>query len=146
MFMCIIFHCMTNHAWRSSLLNSTQCVAQEFMHIILLERILRLWYECNILTAVLAEAYTESPMSILCTCITECTLAAGVATSAAQLFCNWDNHRRVKTTLKSLQCIFWSRNPQLHYIILYKTKRIMQFDPKGSCICRTSQGTVVPCI
>ena len=30
-------------------------------------------YECNILTAVLAEAYTESPMSIIL-CIKECTL------------------------------------------------------------------------
>ena len=80
---------MTNHAWKSSLLDSTHCMAQEFMHILLLKRILRVIiqiHECNIiLTAVLAEAYTEGPMSICtCTCIKECILAAWIATSAAQ--------------------------------------------------------------
>ena len=39
LFMCVIVHCMTNHACMEVV--SLECMAQEFMHILLLKRILR---------------------------------------------------------------------------------------------------------
>ena len=55
-----VYNILTNHAWRSSLLNTTHCTAQEFMDILLLKRNLKVIVQIMTSTILCRSIYRES--------------------------------------------------------------------------------------